>query len=168
MTSKKIEELRARIGQLKQQISGLESGSIPVPLAVAEARIDAALDRAEEVGRRHLRDEAAETVQADREHLPRLVPTWRGSIDAEKVEGLLVLTARKVLRKELVDAAAAQIQAAGGAMTAEQQAARLAELQTELLDLEVTEHGEVEKARAAGQLIEHRADIDPAVLLGLT
>lgn len=168
MIPKKVAELRERIGQLKQQIGALERGDVPVPIAIAEQRIDAALEQAEQAARKHLRMEAELAVSPSSDYLPRLLDIYRGQPDTDVLAGLLVLTGGKALRKTLVEFAQAHIDAAGGSLSAEQQTARLAELKDQLLDAEMAEHAEVEKSRAAGQQIEHRADIDPAVLLGLT
>jgi hypothetical protein len=159
-----INEMRARIASIRAAMRGLASDRILKPEAELLASIDEFMETAGATGRELLTRGADYAVMHG--SVPLGLNIWNTG-NGEQVAGLLAALAPKAMRDALREQVRRRVAEAPATMTDAAREARIAELQAELLDAEKVEYAAVEAARQKGQRIDHRADCDPRVLLGV-
>lgn len=172
---KNIAALREKISATKARIAQIESNAVPFPIEQAIARADAMVDAAAAQGRKNLRASVSELPFPESgEAVPALIPLQRlfvggsyAAVDFDAVVGFVALFSGDAIRAAM----RAELQAIYAdlpkPMAAGEQGKAVGELRNTLLELEREEFAAVETARATGTRIDHRADINPAVMLGL-
>lgn len=164
MTPAKITQLRERIAATKTTLRRIESGAIPIPLEDAKAKLDAALHEVAASGQRNIELSAAEILTAGGSVLP-LFGIAGHTQNEQLIQGLLAMFLPQ-MRAHMHKALEEQAELLPAGQTPQQQAAEIERLRGELLKLEAAEFKAVEEARAAGHDVQHRADLDPSVMLG--
>lgn len=165
-----LAEARANIGKISETKRAASRASIP--LSEAEASIIADIDRAAGKGlnvgsalRRHVRLNGR--VERGRMIWPtRRIMTANGMSDVPDGFALLVWLNRDELKKRALEALRAAHDPKN-ALSDEDRAARLAELDAELLAQERIEEAAVEACEAAGIRVYRRPNADPRAVLGV-
>jgi hypothetical protein len=151
-----IEELRGEIDTAKVKLAELEA--MPVPLAEAEAALDAALARLSERG--------ADALTITSLTRPRLRPEFAPDLALGDVTALLIGLHHKEIRKLITDKLKDTY--TGRTVLPKAEAEALAEtIRHELLGLELEEEAAIRYAEVAGWPIDRRADADPRAVLAL-
>lgn len=163
MRDNNITLMRDRITKLRIEARQLEHG-VPLPKADAIARIEGAIDALSERGAETLAT-AAQGARYER----GVIDLARMADDGSPLGALeiLALVDAVALKKKASAAVNALYSDGPEGLSTKDRSQRLAEIERETLQAEADEYRAVEEARAAGANIEHRADIDPRVLLGL-
>jgi len=157
-------ELRKKITEMASEIQALESGEVLPPADELLARVDVFIANATATGRRMIELAAGEAVHSGQ------VPHDLGIFAArapEQTVGLLAALAGKALKDQLRGHVEKIIAAAPGTITDAERESKLTHLRAELLSTERAEYNAVEEARDAGHEVEHRAEVDARVLLGI-
>lgn len=151
-----IEAIRAKVTEAKVMLAELQS--MPVPQAEAEAALDAALARLSERG--------AEALTITTLTRPRLHPDFTPELSHSDLVALLVGLHAQAIRK-IIGGKLKAFYAGRTVLAPEDRDARAAELEGELLNLELAEEAAIRRAEAAGLSVDRRADADPRAVLAL-
>jgi hypothetical protein len=147
-TRTELDTIRNRIAELKVEARAIADA--PVPLEEAVADLDACLDYM--AGHRQF-NVGMHTHPSDRIAWPKL--------DVEE----LFVTLRPLIREARLDAIQRELSTRLPGLPKNERAARLQEIDRQLLTLEMTEEAMIEEAEAAGITIARRVDADPRAVL---
>jgi hypothetical protein len=147
-TRGELDTIRNRIAELKVEAKAIEAA--PLPLEEAVADLDAWMD--------HLAGHRQMNVGM------HLSPHGRSVWPKLDVEELFV-TLRPTIRAVRLDAIQRELAGRLPGLPQEERAARLAEIDRQLLALEISEEAMIEEAEAAGIRIARRVDADPRAVL---
>ena len=149
-TRTELDTIRHRIVELKVEARAIEAA--PLPLEEAIADLDACLDHM--AGHRQL-NVSMHTYPSDRLAWPKL--------DVEE----LFVTLRPTIRAVRLEAIQRELSSRLPGLPRDERAARLTEIDEQVLALEISEEAMIEAAEAAGIRIARRVDADPRAILGI-
>jgi hypothetical protein len=148
-TRTELDTIRDRIAELKVEAQAIESAPLSLDEAVAD--LELWLD--------HMADHRQMNVGM------HLSPYGRAIWPKLDVEELFV-TLRPMIRAVRLEAIQREISGRLPGLPQEERAARLKEIDQQLLALEMSEEAMIEEAEAAGIRIARRVDADPRAVLG--
>lgn len=149
-----VENLRSDRLRLLDERDAIEAMATPREEAVAA--LDAGLDQ--------LANRAIDGMSISSLTRPARSPSFDPRVPEGDVFGLLIAAKREAVREIIIDRLD-EFYSQHAAMSAIDKAARTAEIDAALFDLELAEEGAIRAAEAAGLAIERREDADPRAVL---
>jgi hypothetical protein len=169
---KHVATLREKISITKSRIDELESGVVPLPLETALATADKYIAGLAADATRAFNatvDAMAYAERDDGQHLIAHQGHAAGAVIVRfgGVVGLIALLNPESLRTRMHARLREHYGQLPKPMTPAQQQAAIVTLQADLLELEKADYTATEELRTTGYPVDHRHDINPAVLLGV-